>query len=60
MSEGSAASVRVAAGDLARFVARAVERLGVPEADAWSVAELMWTPVCGVTTPTACSGSASM
>jgi LDH2 family malate/lactate/ureidoglycolate dehydrogenase len=39
VSEGSAASVRVAAGDLAHFVARAFERLGAPEADAWSVAE---------------------
>jgi LDH2 family malate/lactate/ureidoglycolate dehydrogenase len=41
VSAGSGASVSVAAGDLARFVARAVERLGVPEPDAWSVAELM-------------------
>jgi LDH2 family malate/lactate/ureidoglycolate dehydrogenase len=41
VSEGSDESGRVAAGDLARFVARAFERLGVPEVDALSVADLM-------------------
>ena len=37
----SEASGRVAADDLARFVARAFERLGAPAADAGAVAELM-------------------
>jgi LDH2 family malate/lactate/ureidoglycolate dehydrogenase len=41
MSAGSEASGRVAAADLAGFVARAFERLGAPAADARSVAELM-------------------
>jgi hypothetical protein len=51
--------VRVAAGDLARFVARAFERLGVLEADAWGVADLMVEAISGATTPTACSGCAT-
>jgi len=39
--EGSEGSGRVAAADLASFVARAFERLGAPEADARAVADLM-------------------